>query len=194
MTEPANASRQPVHTRQVVCTGYVRDDGLLEIEGRLLDTRARHSSLFFKDVPAGNAIHAMRVVVTVDQELVVRHIEAQTDTGPTPYCAQINAAYQRLVGIAFRGGFMKDVKARLGGPNGCTHLTELLGPIATTAVQTRMALQSAGRAPAGTRPSGDDVRVSAMRDTCYAWRENGEVMQIVRAKDTRADLATREGE
>jgi hypothetical protein len=194
MNEPANVSRQPVHTRQVICTGYVREDGLLEIEGRLLDTRARHSGLFFKDVPAGGAIHAMRVIVTVGPDLVVRHVEAQTETGPTPYCAQINAAYKQLVGIAFSGGFMKEVKARLGGAKGCTHLTELLGPIATTAIQTRMALQSAERAVTGPRPAGDDARETSMRDTCYAWREEGDVMQIVRARRASADLAAKEEE
>jgi len=179
-------SRRPVHTRQIVCVGYLRDDGLFDIEARLVDTRSGHSRLLFKDVPAGGAIHEMRLVVTVDTDLVIRGVDAHTDTGPTPYCAQINAAYARLVGVAFAGGFMKEVKARLGGAQGCAHLTELLRPIATTAFQTRMAMLSAGRAGSGKPTASDDAHVSAMRNTCHAWREGGEVMQHVRRASASA--------
>ena len=46
---------------------------------------------------------------------------------------------------------MKEVKSRLSGPKGCTHLTELLGPIATTAIQTLMGWRKPDAAPERSR-------------------------------------------
>ena len=36
----APAAREPLHRRQIDITGYIRDDGLWDIEGHLLDTKA----------------------------------------------------------------------------------------------------------------------------------------------------------
>jgi hypothetical protein len=163
----AAPTRRLAHTRQIVCTGYVRSDGLFDIEGRMIDTRADHADLLFKQVPAGEAVHAMCVIVTIDDKRVIRRIEARTDSAPTPYCAEINQAYARLEGVMIGGGFMKEVKARLGGAAGCTHLTELLGPIATTAIQTLMGV-------------GKTRDVSSMLDSCHAWRADGEVVRFLR--------------
>lgn len=35
----ATAPRRLAHTRQIVCSGYVRDDGLYDIEARMTDTK-----------------------------------------------------------------------------------------------------------------------------------------------------------
>ena len=44
--------------------------------------------------------------------------------------------FQRLVGLRIKSGWTQKVKELLGGVEGCTHLVELLGPVATTAFQT----------------------------------------------------------
>lgn len=182
-TQSPVTSRRLLHNRRIVCTSYVRSDGLFDVEGCMQDTKADDSKLLFKRVPAGAPIHAMRVVVTIDSELVIHHIEAHTEIGPSPFCADINEAYAALRGITLGAGFMKEVKRRVGGAKGCTHLTELLGPIATTAIQTMMGLRSTttpehARADATRLPAGQ-----TMVDTCHAWRQNGEVIKFLRSRD-----------
>lgn len=149
-------TRRPVHTRRIECAGYERSDGLFDIEGHMIDTKADDANLIFKVVPAGSPIHDMRIVVTVDSRLVIHRIEARTEAAPSRYCAEINAAYACLAGVAIGAGFMKEVRRRLAGTSGCTHLSELLGPIATTAIQTLI----------GLRASERSVKSSPTKPTC----------------------------
>lgn len=175
------STRRLVHARRIVCMGYERDDGLFDVEGSMVDTKGHDSDLLFKVVPAGSPIHEMRLVVTIDAQLVIRHIEAHTDVGPSRFCAEINAAYGSLKGLSIGAGFMKEVKSRLAGPSGCTHLTELLGPIATTAIQTLMGLRSSTArrsAPADESNDSSGVQAHPMIDSCHAWRAGGDVVRL----------------
>lgn len=177
---PSNLSaRRLVHTRRVECMGFERSDGLFDIEGRMRDTKAEDSDLLFKTVPAGSPIHDMCMVVTIDSKLVIHRIEAHTDSAPSRFCAEINDAYRHLEGLSIGAGFMKEVKRRLAGPKGCTHLTELLGPIATTAIQTLMGLRKITSVQPESDDAGKTVQAHPMIDTCHAWRAGGDVMQFV---------------
>lgn len=178
----ASAPRKVAHVRQIVCTGYAREDGLYDIEARMTDTKGHDSALLFKDVPTGGAIHDMWLTITIDANLVIRAAHARTDTAPTRWCAQINEAYAKLAGVTIGNGFMKEVKARLGGTRGCTHLTELLGPMATTAFQTLMGLQQDAHTRLADTARGKRAPLLPMLDTCHAWRADGEVVQVLRER------------
>lgn len=181
----ATTARRLVHTREIVCTGYARDDGLYDIEGRMVDTKGHHSNLLLKEVPRGGALHDMRLTITVDEQLVIRAAHAHLHAAPTPWCAQIETAYAGLVGLQIGKGFTKDLKARLGGTRGCTHLSELLGPMATTAFQTIMGLKS-DPAHAARDAIGHTVALPLLPllDSCHAWRADGEVVRIVRERNS----------
>jgi hypothetical protein len=51
------------------------------------------------------------------------------------YCEQIEASYQQLVGLNLQRGFRAAVKERLGGLQGCTHVSELTNVLPTVAFQ-----------------------------------------------------------
>ncbi|WP_425317839.1 DUF2889 domain-containing protein [Pseudomonas nitroreducens] len=129
-------SRQLLHTRRVTCTGYQRSDGWFDVEGQLHDSKAHDERLLYKVLPAGEAVHGMKIRMTVDRDLVIRELVALTEDAPTPFCASINAAYAALQGVRVGPGFRKQVLQRVGDVKGCTHLTELLWPMATTVFQT----------------------------------------------------------
>lgn len=173
----ASAPRRLAHTRQIVCSGYVREDGLYDIEARMTDTKGQRSQLLLKVLPAGDALHDMWLTITVDASLVIRAACARTEAAPAPYCTEINEAYGKLVGIRIGEGFTREVRARVGGTRGCTHLTELLGPMATVAFQTVM----------GTR-TGEGSSLPLL-DTCHTWRAEGEVVRIVRERANQAHNA-----
>lgn len=181
------AERQLLHTRQVTCTGYRRGDGLFDIEGRLLDTKADSYVLPFKTLAAGEPVHSMRLRLTVDLELVIRECVAFTDAGPTPVCHEINAAYAALVGLKIGPGFIKQATRHVGGLNGCTHLTELLGPMATTAFQALSAqLMAAERERARHEPGYRPSYAWAIGG-CHAYRPEREVAQRILAWDPDAE-------
>lgn len=176
---PTTPDRETIHTRRVICTGYKRSDGLIDIEAEMQDISPLGTDLLFKVVPAGDAIHHMRIVMTVDRHLVIRDLVAHIKTGPTDYCSEIEWAYAGLKGLQIRGGFRQQVKAIVGGVGGCTHLTELLGSLATTAMQTVMAIGraegSGHRAIEGMEP----MPKPALIDSCHTYRAHGEAAKIL---------------
>lgn len=170
--------REHIHTRQIHCRGYRRDDHLWDIEGHLTDTK---TYAFDNDhrgrIEPGDPVHDMWVRLTVDDDLVIRGVEAVTDKSPFPVCPAITPNFARLEGLSLRPGFLSKVRERLGGIEGCTHLVELMGPIATTAYQTiypyrRRLTQAHGDAP----PSPPKERPRLI-DTCHAFRSDGEIVK-----------------
>ena len=169
--------REHFHTRTITCTGYCRSDGMWDIEGQVVDTRTYASVV--GDGPRtspGEPVHDLRVKITVDDEYVIRAASAITQASPYACCADVTPFYSRLVGLRLATGFAAAVRERLGGPAGCTHLTELLSPMATTAFQTI----AGGRARRDRRepPSPDDF--GALLNSCYTLRAGGEVARKVR--------------
>ncbi len=129
--------RTPIHTRQVTCHGYRRPDGLWDIEGRIVDTK----SYPFENVDrglieVGDPLHDMSLRLTITSSYEIKAVEAVTDKAPYRICPAITPNFQRLVGLKIGPGFTRKVRQLLGGVEGCTHLVELLGPMATTAIQT----------------------------------------------------------
>jgi hypothetical protein len=167
MPLPAPAPRSPVHTREIVCAGFRRADGLWDIEARLIDRKAYAVANDHRSIDAGAPFHEMALRVTVDDTLLIHAVEACIDAGPHRICPFVTASFQGLVGLRIEAGFGAELRRRLGGVHGCTHLLELFGPLATTAVQTVHPLRP--HAPgASARPP--------QIDTCHALAATGEVV------------------
>ncbi|MBF6989252.1 DUF2889 domain-containing protein [Cupriavidus sp. IK-TO18] len=176
---PNTTERTAIHTRQVTCHGYERSDGLVDIEAEMRDISPTGTDLLFKQVLPGGAIHHMRIVVTVDRSLVIHDVKALIETGPTGHCTAIESAYAGLKGLQIRGGFRQQAKAIIGGVRGCTHLTELLGPLATTAMQTVMAI---GRRERNGRWPGEGTGLMpkpVLIGSCHTYHEDGEAAKLL---------------
>ncbi len=170
LSEPA--TREPIHTREVVCRGYRRADGLWDIEGHLTDVKSYEFTTEQRGrVVPGDPVHGMWIRLTVDDALTVSAVEVVTEKSPYPTCGQITPNFQRLVGLRISPGWTRAVKERLGGTQGCTHLVELLGPMATTAFQTIYPILSRERAAktGGGRP--------VLLNTCHIFDSRGEVVR-----------------
>ena len=76
-----------------------------------------------------------------------------------------------IVGERIRGGWSMMVKAKLGGAVGCTHLMELLIPMATAAYQTLADVRLAG--PDKLDRNGRPVKI----DSCYAYSARRELVR-----------------
>lgn len=169
--------RTDIHTRAVTCSGHERADGMWDIEGHLVDTKTyAFENQFRGTVEPGVPVHEMWLRLTIDDDFCIQAVEAVTDHGPFRPCAQAPANFHRLVGLTIGTGWMRKVRARLGGPEGCTHLVELLGPMATTAFQTIWPLRESRKAARPKQaPDKGPRRKPALLDSCYAMRSEGEV-------------------
>lgn len=130
-------SRAPVTARAIRCEGFRRDDGLWEVEARLADTRTYEAPTPWRPtVPAGEPFHEMWLRLAFDDRREIREIEVAIDSHPFPECPSVQPNFQRLVGLRMGAGFGKEVQARVGGEEGCTHVLTLITNMATVAVQT----------------------------------------------------------
>ena len=131
-------SRTLSHTRVVTCKGYQRGDGLWDIEGHIVDTKP--FSFANKDrggeILAGEPLHEMWVRISVDDKLRIHEAESCSDYAPYHYCYQVEMFIHQLVGEQIGPGWIRQTRKLMGGNQGCIHITELLGPVATTAFQT----------------------------------------------------------
>ena len=129
--------RKRLHVRRVMYEGFERADGLFDVEAWLVDTKDQDLMLLSGLRRAGEAVHDMKVRVTIDRALNIVALEACTDQMPYPGdCDRIHPAYEQLVGANLVNGFRKRLHDTMGGLRGCTHVTELLGYLPTAAVQT----------------------------------------------------------
>lgn len=173
--------RQHIHTRRIECRGFLRADGLWDIEGHLTDVKTYGFESEWRGlVKPGEPVHEMGLRVTVDDALIIREIEAVTDRSPFPVCPAITPNFQRLLGLSIRAGFLSKLRELLGGVEGCTHLVELMGPIATTAFQTiypyRHRLTRETNAKPSPKPA-KAVEPPRLIGTCHALRSDGEVVK-----------------
>ncbi len=164
--------RRELHFRRIDMRGWERDDGLYEIEGRVTDRKPHDftSPKGTKVVPANQPIHDMGVRLVFDEDMVVRAVTTFTDSSPYGDCPQGGQALQSLLGLRIGGGWSGEVRKRLAGASSCTHLRELLIPMATAAYQA-MTMKRMDP-PDQFDPTGKPLKV----DSCYAYASNRSVV------------------
>lgn len=172
--ETTSAGRRKLHARHIEMIGYVRDDGLYEVEGRLLD---RKTYTFQADVPAsavapGEPIHHMWVKLVYDEDMRIHDVSAGTDSAPYADCFGAAQALSGLRGLVMSTGWSQEIRARLGGAKGCTHITQLLQPMATTAFQT-LSKARLGR-PTQRDANGRPEKI----DSCWAYGSDRAVVAL----------------
>jgi hypothetical protein len=185
--------RHHLHARTVSCNGFFREDGLWEIEGHIVD----HRTYPFDNEWRGRVmpempLHEMWIRLTLDDDLTIRAVEAATDQSPFAVCPAVLLKFQRLVGATIGPGFARMLREKLGGTEGCTHIVEMLGQVATVALQTKITAHARAlrRAVLGEppEPASRDARSAwaeapepgkrpPVIDTCHAWASDGDVVR-----------------
>ncbi|MDM0021776.1 DUF2889 domain-containing protein [Variovorax saccharolyticus] len=169
----SEVGRAEIHLRRIEMRGFSRSDGLYEIEGRLSD-RKTHAFVRPGDghtVPANVPIHDMGVRLVFDGDMVVRSVETFTLSAPYAACPEGGHALKSLTGLRIGRGWSQEVRSRLGGASSCTHLRELLPPMASAALQAVGGLLP-GKPLEEVDGSGRPIKI----DSCYAYAASGEVV------------------
>lgn len=168
LSKPARRTQH--HRREIVCEGYLRDDGLWDIEARMTDKKSHAIDNPERGgyVAAGEHFHDISMRLTMDKRLLIHHVEACMDATPFKMCPGIAQVYKQLEGTQIGPGWHRKVLDMTSGVAGCTHLNELLKPLTTTAIQAIW-------------PSGDAEMVKlgakGLLNTCHTWAQNSPVVQ-----------------
>ncbi|MES2412207.1 MAG: DUF2889 domain-containing protein [Pseudomonadota bacterium] len=177
MPLPAPQPRRPLHHRKVFYDGYLRDDGLWDIEARMTDVKAYDFSTPHRgDMPAGTPIHDMYIRATVDDAMRIVEITAVMDARPFPECPKAEDPLQKLVGATMGQGWRYTIEKAMSGVQGCTHLRELLVNMGTAAFQTIPVYQSF-LSKEGTIPGAAKGLPPPHLGKCLGWDFNGPAVQ-----------------
>lgn len=162
--------RRLLHTRQVHCQGFQREDGLFDIEAHMTDVKSGTVDNAERGgyVAAGEPFHDMWMRLTIDSDCLIHQVEASIDAAPFRTCPGIAGTFRQLEGTRIGPGWHRQAKALFGGIKGCTHLNELLPPLATTAVQTLWP---------GEEEEIMQLASRVMLNSCHGWSQHGETIQ-----------------
>lgn len=172
---PTPAPREKKHRRKIDCAGYRRDDGLWDIEAHMVDTRTYDCG--YADhhrgglIRAGEPVHDMWLRVTIDLDFEIRDVQAASVRTPFDACPRAADAMRDLVGLRIGPGWLKQARERIARNRSCTHLIDLLGPLAATAFQT---LHAELDARENARPERERPPIL---DSCLALSSSGEAVR-----------------
>ena len=173
-------SRSLLHSRTIFSEGYLREDGLFDIESIIKDTKSY-------DIPRTNGnvlkkgapLHEMHIILTINLEMKIIDISAKTISAPYKICSDANFKIKSLIGETIGPGWKNKINKHLGNIEGCTHVRELLVSMATVSFQTVYGEKSKRTREAISNGKKDpyprDISRPSLLNTCYAFDERSEV-------------------
>lgn len=171
------SDRTIVHFRAIEAEVAKISDDEIEVTGRLLDRRPGGNPSWWRKRP-DSMVHDMALTLRIRRpDLVITAASASMGAHPYTICPDTLPRVQALVGLSVSRGFTRAVNERLGRENGCAHLTALvqaLGPVVR---------QGAG---AAFRDENEIPRADEQLwwvNSCHAWRDDGPLMDRLRAGD-----------
>ncbi|WP_245322776.1 DUF2889 domain-containing protein, partial [Bradyrhizobium valentinum] len=111
-----NATRRRLmHTRSVTCEGFLRDDGLWEVEAWLRDTKpfVQRADRFRGELKPGDPVHDIGLRLAIDEDMTIREAEAMMRATPYPTCVEVEPILQRLIGERIGPGWRETVRRKI---------------------------------------------------------------------------------
>jgi hypothetical protein len=163
------APRRRIHTRRIELEGFLRDDGLYEIEASLTDVKDLDYQIASGLRPAGVPVHLMRLRIVFDIAFNIVDAVACSDSVPYPgQCDTIGPAYRQQIGLNLVRGFRRTIGEMFTDVRGCTHMTEMLNSLPTAAIQTIATFR---------RDNEDSAEKPFQLDRCHALDTSAEAVR-----------------
>ena len=177
----------PVHERKLEMKSYPVKDDKLVVEGWLRDERFIPGYQWDGQERDPEVIHHMVVRLLVGGfPLTIEDAEAEMPGVPRDMCHITRESVKKIIGVKIVSGFSEEVRRRIGGIEGCAHLTHLIvvmGPAALHGYWTH-----ASRKPRPVPQSLEEFTgLEFLVNTCQLWKEDGPLIQMI--KDTLENRA-----
>jgi len=170
-----SVARRPMHLRRIEMRAYARDDGLWDVEAHLRDEKPfAYVDPGRGEQKAGDAVHDIRVRLTLDDNRVIRDVAVEMGSMPFGTCYEIRDSLRPLVGERVGPGWRQVLK-KIPRNATCSHVREVLVPMATVVTQGL----SFGRDPDGKVAVAPDPTLATppfFVDDCHSWRAEGPVV------------------
>jgi hypothetical protein len=155
-----------MHRRSIEHQTRLHETGVLEIESRLIDTKAYDTHVGFgRPLGAGEPVHDMTIRILVGPDTLIQDIQLRMDSAPFDICPKIIQRFEKLKGSSMAGGWNALLNQRFAGTQGCRHLIDLLRGMATVAFQSM------------ARSDWTPEALAWLNDSCHAFDQKGPVMR-----------------
>ncbi|MDD3937601.1 DUF2889 domain-containing protein [Rhodoferax sp.] len=173
---PLPTPRRALHTRIVKSEGFLRDDGLWEVDGELIDRKSyAYQDLERGLLSVGYPVHHMHARLTLNHDMQVVEAYATMQANPFAYCLGALKGVDGLKGAHVGSGWRRSVNDAMGETNGCAHIRELFLAMATTAFQTISCYRDQYMKELGSpRAAGSDMPF--FLDNCHSWERSSQVV------------------
>ncbi|WP_415205276.1 DUF2889 domain-containing protein [Pseudorhodoferax sp.] len=167
-------TREELHWRRIDFRGYRRSDGLLEVEARLTDRKTHDFAppSGGRYVVAGDTIHDHGLRVVFGEDMVIREMGTAIRAYPYRECPGGGEVLQSLVGLRIGPGWTSELRKRLPSGDTCTHLKEMMIPLASAAFQTVYSVRK------GHVEDHDASGRPRKIDSCYAYGAARELVAV----------------
>ena len=166
-----------IQSRNIDITSTECGDAHILVVGELRDRRLVPTTDLKGNPRDAGMVHHMRIGMKVGTEsLSIEEIEAEMLHVPHEECVELHRGVDAIKGMTLSPGFSSQVKKKLGGRNGCIHLTTLLLAMAPAALQGYWVHND--RKPERRRISGQHLE-HYLIDTCRVWRREGPLVKYV---------------
>jgi hypothetical protein len=184
----------PVHERRLEFRSYPVEDDRLVVEGWLRDEQLVPGYHWDGESRPVGTVHLLGVRMLVGGwPLHILDAEAEMHVVPHSQCPTTEESVKKIIGLSIVSGYSEEVRARIGGVRGCTHLTHLIVAMGTAALHGYWAQQS--RSPRPVLRSLDEFpELAALRDSCKLWSKDGPLMQHVHDTIKRSEEGKKEPE
>jgi hypothetical protein len=157
---------KPMHRRSIEHQTRLHETGVLEIESRLIDTKAYDTHVGFgRPLGAGEPVHDMTIRILVGPDMLIRDIQLRMDSTPFEICPEVIQRFEKLKGISIGKGWNAQLSQRFAGTGGCRHLVDLLRGMATVAFQSM------------ARSDWTPEALAWVSNSCHAFDQKGPVMR-----------------
>jgi hypothetical protein len=170
----------PVHERKLKITTHPVDPERVVVEGWLRDERFVKGFHWDGRERSPGMVHWMCVRLLVGGWPVsILDAEAEMPTVPNDLCPSVADCVKKIIGVSIVSGFSNQVRRRMGGVEGCAHLTSLIVAMGPAALHGYWTEQSRTRRSL-PRSLAEFPGLRLLTNSCYLWRKNGPLLEKVR--------------
>jgi hypothetical protein len=172
----------PVHERKLEIRTYPLEEGRVIVEGWLRDERLIFG--YHRDGsgrPPG-VVHWMGVRLLLGgRPITILEAEAEMPTTPNTLCPTVAETVKKIVGLPVVAGFSDQVRKRLGGVEGCSHMMHLILAMGPAGLHGFWAHQS--RKPHPIPKSFEEIEgLPYLINSCQLWSEDGPLIRQIKER------------
>ena len=169
-----------VHERRIEVRTYPAKDDRVVVEGWLRDERFCQNFHWSGKERQPGIVHHMCVRMLVgDWPLTILDAEAEMPGVPESLCLETKNSVEKIIGMKIVGGYSDEVRRRLGGVKGCTHLSHLIVVMGPAALHGFWA--QAMRRPQPVPESVDKIPgLELLVNSCQLWAEDGPFLEMIK--------------